>query len=190
MQSRTRQKLKSGKITLAQPGQTFDLRGEYVGGQPDNSAAVEVDNPHNSAQKITVFRSIRDPLAGMHSRKDIDDCQYLAARKWQGYYESAELGGLQGIDTTRDYVDGGQIAQSAITDHQARAMQKLRHSHEALGHYGWALVFDVLAEHRTIAQCAAKRMMARQRELEFLGRRFAECLNTLAIIYDLAHKPT
>jgi hypothetical protein len=50
-------------------------------------APAEVTNPlaaFGNTDTIRVMRNLRDdPLAGMHSRKQIDDAQFKAGRDWQ-----------------------------------------------------------------------------------------------------------
>ena len=83
-------------------------------------ATVEVDNPLalEPGEKIVALRSIRnDPLARLHSHRQIDEAQYQAGRAFQSDWEKAERG-PRAVDPTREYVDGGQ---SARTDHRGPA---------------------------------------------------------------------
>src|ERR1700731_2509625 len=73
-------------------------------------AAVEVDDPLalEPGEKIVTLRSIRnDPLARMHTHHQIDEAQYQGGRAFQHDWEKAERG-PQAVDSTREYVDGGQ----------------------------------------------------------------------------------
>lgn len=152
-------------------------------------APIDVADPYEKGATITVLRSLRDdPLAALHAANQIDNVQYLAGRHWQKAYELAEIGGARGIDTTREYVDGGQIPQPTISDSQAMAFRDLSKARKALGDYGSSIVFDVLARHLTIRQSAAQRMMASEAELKFMGRRFRECLDTMGVIFGYATK--
>lgn len=147
-------------------------------------AALDVPDPYEQGATITVLRSLRDdPLAALHNARQIDNVQYLAGRHWQKAYELAEIGGARGIDTTREFVDGGQIPQPTISDSQAMAFRDLSKARKALGDYGSSVVYDILACHLTIKDCANRRMMTREIELNFVGRRFRECLDTMARIF-------
>src|SRR3972149_5164341 len=84
-------------------------------------APITVDDPYGTetGEKIVVFRSLRDdPVGAMPNRGQIREWQYTAARHWQKLHAVAGIGGVRGFDTTRDAVDGGQIASTTITDAQ------------------------------------------------------------------------
>jgi hypothetical protein len=137
--------------------------------------------------KITVMRALRDdPLAAMEKAGQIDKAMYLAGRHWQKAHELSEIGGARGIDTTREAVDGGQIAQSSITDSQRRAFADLIKASRALGMEGEAIVRDILGRHMTVTLAAAKRGLHAERERLYIGRRFREALETLAVTFGYA----
>jgi hypothetical protein len=72
-------------------------------------AAVEVDDPMalEPGEKIVTLRSIRnDPLARLHTHRQIDEAPYQGGRAFQDDWEKAERG-PQAVDPTREYVDGG-----------------------------------------------------------------------------------
>ncbi len=151
----------------------------------------EVDDPFEAGAKIMVMRSLRDdPIAAMRAKGYVDECQYMAGRHWQKAYELAEIGGARALDYGREKVDGGKIPEPTISDLQARALADLSKARESLGVYGSSIVYDVLACHMTIAQCADRRMMTREIELNYVGRRFRECLDTMAILFGYATKTT
>lgn len=184
-----RRRLSKPRVTLAVVSTVHDRRATDLVHQ--DVVAEEIDDPYEDGAKIIGMRSLRsDPIAALWKKRHIDDCQYKAGRKWQEAYELAEIGGARAIDYTRDKVDGGQIAQPTVSDRQARAVDKLSQASEALGAYGASIVFDVLACHMTIAETANRRMMTSEAELKYVGRRFRECLDTLAIVFNLATKPT
>jgi hypothetical protein len=73
-------------------------------------AAIEVDDPLglDPGDKIVTLRSIRnDPLARLHTHRQIDEAQYQGGRAFQDDWEKAERGS-QAVDPSREYVDGGQ----------------------------------------------------------------------------------
>lgn len=143
-----------------------------------------VDDPYSLVgEKLEVLRSVRDdPLAGMYSRRQIDSAQFVAGRQWQQHYEAAEIGAMQAIDPARPAVDGGRIPEP-ITDRQIRALRELALADKKLGSEGCALVRDVLGFRLSIHQVAEKRQATAQREIDYLGRRFRECLETLAALW-------
>ena len=88
---------------------THDRRSQDL---PINAqvATIAVDDPLalEPGEKIITFRSIRnDPLGRLHAHRQIDDTQYRSGRAFQGDWEKAERG-PRAMDTTREYVDGGQ----------------------------------------------------------------------------------
>src|SRR3982074_1855358 len=78
-------------------------------------AAIEVDDPLalEPGEKIVTLRSIRnDPLARLHTHRQIDEAQYQGGRAFQNDWEKAE-GGPQAVDPTREHVDGGQRREAS-----------------------------------------------------------------------------
>jgi hypothetical protein len=179
-----RKRLKA--VTLAKaPPNRFDLRSEYIGGQPANSAPMEVENPHNPEQKTVVFRSVRDPIASLHSTGQIDEAQYRAGRHWQRAYELSEVGGARAIDPTKEAVDGGRMPEM-LTDAQLRAFKDLDQARKALGMVGERIVMAVLGERQTFAIVANRWGLSTDRERRYIGMRFNECLEELAKLWGYA----
>jgi hypothetical protein len=149
-------------------------------------APTEVDDPYEAGAKIMVLRSTRhDPLADLMSKGHIDQCDYVAGRHWQAAWESAEIGGVQAIDPTREAVDGGQLPE-ILTDTQRRAMQDLDAARGALGREGHALVCDVLGRGMSIVEAARNRGLCSEADRKYAGKRFRECLSTLAVRFGYA----
>jgi hypothetical protein len=149
--------------------------------------AVVIEDPYEAGGKIVAFRSLRnDTLAHMHHHRQIDDAQYYAGRHWQRSYELAEVGGAKAIDPTREAVDGGRSQVPGVTDEQSRAFASLARAARFLGMEGEAIIQDVLGGCCTIEMAAARRGLLTIREREYLGKRFRECLETLAVVYGYA----
>lgn len=150
-------------------------------------AAVDVDDPYEHGAKVTVLRSLRDdPLSALQSAGQIEQHQFHAGRHWQNAFELAGGAGCRAIDPTREAVDGGQIAQTTISESQVAAFQDLARATKALGLEGESIVLDVLGRGLTIAAAAARRRLVSEPEKKYLGRRFRECLDTLAEVYGFA----
>lgn len=148
---------------------------------------MEIEEP-GTREKITVARSLRDdPLARLHVRDQIDDAQYNAGRRFQKDFETAERG-PRAIDPSKEAVDGGQMPE-AITEPQRKAAKRLAVVYRNLGQDGSAVVHDVLVHGKTCAQIAESRGLTGQSWERYIGRRFQECLNRLAIVYGLAMEP-
>ena len=151
-------------------------------------APVEVDDPYEEGAKIVVLRSTRnDPLAEMKSKGQIDDCDYVAGRHWQAAWENAEIGGIRAIDPTREMVDGGRLPE-LLTDTQRRAVQDLKAAREALGREGHSLICDVLGSGMSITQAACNRGLSSETDRKYIGKRFRECLSTLALRFGYANR--
>lgn len=168
------------------PAKAHDRRSQDL---PRNAevATVEVDNPLalEPGEKIVALRSIRnDPLARLHSHRQIEDAQYQAGRAFQNDWEKAERG-PRAVDPTREYVDGGQIREP-ITESQRKAVLRLNRAERELGADGSALVHDILVHGLTMAQIGEKRGLRTQRWKDYFARRFCECLDRLALIYGFA----
>jgi hypothetical protein len=150
-------------------------------------AAIEVDDPLGlePGDKIVTLRSIRnDPLARLHTHRQIDEAQYQGGRAFQGDWEKAERG-PQAIDPGREYVDGGQHREP-ITEGQRKAVLRLNRAERELGADGSGLVHEVLILGMTMEQIAQRRALGGQRWLDYFARRFRECLDRLALIYGFA----
>jgi len=168
------------------PAKAHDRRSHDL---PRNAevAAVEVDNPLalEPGEKIVTLRSIRnDPLARLHSHRQIDEAQYQGGRAFQSDWERAERG-PRAVDPTREYVDGGQMREP-ITEGQRKAVLRLNRAERELGADGSALVHDVLVHGLTMEQVGQKRGLRTQRWKDYFARRFCECLDRLALIYGFA----
>jgi hypothetical protein len=147
-------------------------------------ATVEVENPLalEPGEKIVALRSIRsDPLARLHSHRQIDEAQYQAGRSFQSDWEKAERG-PRAVDPTRDFVDGGQ-SREPITEAQRKAVLRLNLVHRELGADGSALVHDVLVHGMTMEQVGQRRGLCSKRWIDYFSRRFRECLDRLAVSY-------
>jgi len=150
-------------------------------------AIVEVDNPLGlePGEKIVALRSIRnDPLARLHSHHQIDEAQYRGGRAFQHDWERAERG-ARAVDTTRDYVDGGQMREP-ITEGQRKAVLRLNRAMRELGADGSALVHDILVHGMTMEQVGQRRGLCSKRWNDYFSRRFQECLDRLALVYGFA----
>lgn len=146
-----------------------------------------VDDPYSDrGEKLQLLRSTRDdPLAGMLSRDQIDEAQFKAGRKWQQLHESSTIGAIQAIDPGKEAVDGGKM-RDFLTDRQIRAFEELSKAAAELGGFGGSLIFRILAERKSISEAADFFGCRSQREVDYIGRRFRECLETLAVHWGYA----
>lgn len=176
---------KGGKPNPAYPGALHDRRSTDI--QAAHAVPMEVDDPLalDVGDKITVSRSTRnDPLAALHSRRQIDDAQYHGGRAFQADWERAERG-PQAVDPTKEAVDGGRMPEP-ITEGQRKSVVRLNRCERELGADGAALCHDVLIHGMTMFQVAQRRSLSGERWEKYFGTRFRECLDRLAVIYGFA----
>src|SRR5512139_220044 len=132
---------------------------------------IEVDDPMEPGAKLIVMRSIRnDPLAGLHSRRSIDDAQFWGGRAFQKDFETAERG-PGAIDPSKEAVDGG-MAPEPITEAQQRSAKQLAVVYRSLGLNGSSLTQTILIHGLTIEQLCVARGASTETERKYLGKRF------------------
>ena len=153
-----------------------------------------IPDPYEQGAILQAVASIRDdPIGRLYARGQIDQAQFLAARRWQELYEASEIGPLRGMQL-KDPVDGCGETPDPITDKQRKANLSLKAAAAALGVEGEALIKDVLGNRLFMYDIAIKRGEAdsdgepKRSSMEYYGRRLRECLETLAVFFGLAGK--
>lgn len=142
-------------------------------------ATAVVDDPYEQGGKLSTLRQLRnDPLARLHSHRQIDDAQFAAGRAYQNDREIAERG-AQAIDPSKEAVDGGKPPE-ALTDRQIKARKRLIKIDRDLGRRLMTVLDAVLIEGQTIEQLARSNA---QSVLKLHGGLFRVALNELATIY-------
>jgi hypothetical protein len=148
-------------------------------------APIEVDDPYEAGEKISVLRQLRsDPLGRLHSHRQIDDAQYYGGRAFQLDFETAERG-PRAIDPSKEAVDGGMMPDP-LSEARMAATDRLKSVYRELGIVGAAIANNILIQGMTIEAMCAARGANSERDRNYIGRRFRECLDTLAIIYGFA----
>jgi hypothetical protein len=155
-----------------------------------DTAAIDVDDPQatRQGQKVRVMRQLRsDPLARLHSHKQIDEAQYSAGRAYQRDVETAERL-VRSLDLTRERVDGGAPSEP-LTDAQVRARKRLIELERVLGRTMHRVTCAVLVEGLSM-ETVAQRLFNRDGELsaKYYGRLFRDALDVLATEYGLTGK--
>lgn len=177
-----------GNMAKRQTEKVHDRRSSDLPTGSVVSIAIVADPYSQIGEKIEVLRSVRDdPLAGMYSRSQIDDAQFRAGRKWQEYHENSEIGGgIKTIDPGKPKVDGGMMADP-LPDKALKAFRKIAESDQALGVEGSSLLRDILGHERmSVSKAALARNCHSEKEINYITRRFRECLESLAILWGLA----
>jgi hypothetical protein len=148
-------------------------------------SAIEVDDPYEAGGKIVTTRQLRgDPLARLHTHRQIDEAQYHAGRAYQRDWETAERG-ARAIDPTKEAVDGGMLPEP-ITDRQAKARKRLNSIRSHLGSRLHSVAHAVLIEGSSREQLAGS---SSQAVLKLHGALFRTALDELAAFYHLAERP-
>ena len=159
---------------------------------PDGSEAPGAPGwtpPRRSTQ--TVIRALRDdPVGRMHSRHQIDEAQYKAARAFQEANDRATVGTVRSIDLTKTFVTGG-LPPDPLTDARKRAMGLLGHAEgrvaQRYGMEGLGLTRAVLVERQSVEQTAKLRGAVSVREVGFWGVLFRRCLDVLAAAFGFSN---
>lgn len=154
------------------------------------SIAIVSDPYSDKGEYIQVLRSIRDdPLAGMLSRRQIDDAQYQAGRMWQALHQKSTIGAIRAIDPAREAVDGGTM-QDFLSDSQIAAFRRMKECWQVLSESNFPglaqLMFDVLAGQMSITRAAFSRGATTKWQIQCVGRQFRSGLEMLAIHFKLA----
>lgn len=148
-------------------------------------SAIEVEDPYDAGARIVTLRNLRDdPLGRLHDRKQIDEAQYLAGREFQADWERAEKGPCA-IDPGKEAVDGGTVPDP-IDEGKTKALVRINGVLRQLGADGSAVVHDVLVHGMTMERIAERRGFAGKSWVEYFGKRFRECLDSMAVYYGLA----
>ena len=160
-----------------------------AGNLPINAevAAIIVDDPYaiDAGDTIVVTRQLRgDPLARLHSHRQIDDAQYYAGRAYQRDCEVAARG-TRALDPTREAVDNSLVIDP-LSDKQVSAQARLADVRIALGRKMQAAVHAVLIDGATIEALARVNGRRGEAWLKYYGRFFRDALEVLAVEYGLA----
>lgn len=154
---------------------------------PLHMAPIIVDDPYGldpGAKTVAMRNTRRDPLAALHSRKQIDEAQYHAGRAFQNDFEIAERG-PRAIDPSKEAVDGGRMPEP-ITEQQRKAVMRLNGAERRLGADGSALAHAILIKGLTCSKVATSRGLSGERWERYFAIRFRECLDCLALVYGFA----
>jgi hypothetical protein len=155
----------------------------------DTATRLVADPYPTTGGKIAVTASLRDdPLGQLFARRQIDEAQYRPGRMVEEWLELSEIGSVQAIDPAKEAVDGRGQYVEAITDKQIHAMRRLAHVRNVLGQVGYDLCRSVIAEGATMERVAAQSGTASKHAREWWGKRFRECLQTLAVALGVTGK--
>jgi Domain of unknown function (DUF6456) len=107
---------------------------------------------------IEVTASLRDdPLARLHTRKQLAPHLHAAGLEMQRTFEAAEIAGVRGMDFSREPVDCSGGHREPYSDRHRRAADKLANARGRLSREDFAILKLVLGERLFISQVAAHR---------------------------------
>jgi hypothetical protein len=151
-------------------------------------APIEIDDPFalEPGEKIVVMTSVRDMLPALRARRVIDEAQYYAGREFERFFYQTNSG-LKAINLENPYVDTS-FNGITISDDHCDAVEELKRADRALGLEGSSLIRNVLIHGMSFIQIAALHGMASELETKYIGRRFRECLDTLAKHFGFANR--
>ena len=144
---------------------------------------------------MTVIRALKDdPVGRMHSRRQIDEAQYKAARAFQECADRATLGSMCSVDLAKTKVSGGLPADPSPMRNGERWCSSGRPRSDFCS--GTAskigLTRAVLVDRQSVEQTARQRGAESDRETWFWARLFRRCLDVLAAAFGFAsagHRP-
>ena len=150
---------------------------------------IEIDNPlYNRAhdgdrtnpKRITAAYNPRESYVGwLLARDQINRAEYEAAGKIREAFEAMGGAGARAMDYSKEWVDGGMMPDP-ITDAQLNAGRTLKQCAAWLGPAGHDLTIKLAG------QCLWPKDMAPDRNGQlYVGKRFRECLSTLAHHFGL-----
>ncbi len=123
------------------------------------------------------------PVAYLRLRKLIGEDQEHAADRFRRLYETtAKLIG-QGIDPTKEHVDGGKFAEP-ISEQRWRAGKELAAVRAFIGPSGYALLEAVCGEGHNLIDIADAQGRSSDRGKRYVGERFREVLAELAYYWN------
>lgn len=152
-------------------------------------AVIEVDDPLEAGARNAVVVNLRDdPLRKLKEMQSINHAQFEAGRIWQRYWEASEIGSTRSIQLQERVQTSGPSGED-LSERQIHASARLREAMRELGKEGEALVRDILGARMTMKQAAIRRGLEGDYGAKYIGQRFRECLETLAVVFHLASRP-
>lgn len=136
--------------------------------------------------QVQVIRSLRDDtVSALYAAQQITRIQRDAGHRWEGWFHLSEVGPIKAIDWIKDKVDGGRMAEP-IAGRALYGQEMLQECRKALGHEGDRLVRDILGVQRmSLRQAAEARGVGNEAGRKYIGRRFRECLDSIAKVAGL-----
>lgn len=168
------------------PQKIYDRQSRDI---PINAVVVPVvvEDPYERGGKIETTASLRDDiLRHLRVRDEIDEAQFQAGRRYERYVEQSQIGSVKAMDPTKEPVDGGGAFPEAVNDRVSQAVDQLSGAAGVLGIRGELLVRQILVQRRKFKEIAPG---PAERDVSYVRRQFFDCLEVLAVFWNLAGKP-
>lgn len=137
------------------------------------------------ATRQRMYRRLRDdPLARLHSHRQIDEAQYQAGRRYQHDFEAAQIS-IAAINPAREPVDGGAMTDP-INDRRLRALKSIAAADARLGVRATRLMQMFLLHRHTIRMIACAFGVSSRSHVEHIGWEIHRALDELAWHYGFA----
>ena len=148
-------------------------------------APAVVDDPYGqNGEKSRVVRSLRDDVLGhLHARKEIDDAQFEAGRRYERYAEQSQIGSVKAMDPTKEPVDGGGGIIEPVSDKQIAAGRELAEAERVLGRKPAAIVRAILVGRKKFREIAGS---SKEGDVAHVRLTFKEGLEELAAFWNFA----
>jgi hypothetical protein len=154
-----------------------------------NVIMLEVENPlysrahdgdRTNPRTITACYNPRESYAGMlYARKTITQAENEAATRIRRAWEGIGGAGAKAMDYSKLVVDGG-LTPEPLSERQQEYGRLLKDAALRLGPQGYDLTIKLAGQ-----GLMPKDMVATRRQQDYLGQRFQECLETLAVHWGL-----
>jgi len=142
---------------------------------------ITVENPDSdpNCPQITVKINKRhDLLTWWHSRKAIDDAQFIAGKRFQSIWYRARIGGQGSLDPSKPFIDRS-ITSDHIQDHILDALQQLKILSSVLGQKDYSLLCHALCEGKTLSDLSLS-YRGTKGDREYIGWRIRDALDALS----------
>lgn len=146
---------------------------------------AQVECPKDGIAIVVAKTRRADLLGNMLARRQIEPYQFAAGERLQNAFETFGSSGVRSFDFSKPFVDSSQTNSMPLSSGHLRAANDIRRARSVAGDSGFALLFAVLCEHKTIEQIAKDRAEKGALAEKHIGWLFRDCLSRLAGAFGL-----
>jgi hypothetical protein len=126
----------------------------------------------------------------MHSRRQIDQAQFMAGRAYQELIDRAEVSGVRSVDLEKTRISGTSFFDP-LNDARQKASNRLHQVEGALierhGQEGLAVTRGVLSSRKSVEMIAREHGASSERDIRSVGWLFRKCLDAVARKFGFAN---